>query len=436
MKILNSEENQLKKNGEKSKKNSIVFYVSIAALTLLIVVSACMPYILSRMGEAGIFTRSESSGEYPRNGDGVDKYGRPDSSDEMRGVWVPYLSLDNVNKAKIDGIVSRAKQNGMNTIYFHVRPFGDALYKSEYYPWSHLATGTQGEAPSDGFDPLAYAVEAAHREGLELHAWLNPLRIMLNSGVYPPSLSEDNPYNVWRGDDNAENDDWVIDYGKGKYYNPAIPEVRELIVNGVKEIVENYNVDGIHWDDYFYPASDESFDDSEAYAEYKSNGGKLSLVDWRTQNINTLVKSVYSAVKASDSEVEFGVSPAGNIENCLAVGADVKTWGSQEGYVDYLCPQIYWTNDNKIAPFKQMCGKWRDVVTSDKVKLYIGLALYKAGSDDDKGKWQTSDDIIMNQVLFTRGSEINADGFALYSYAYLENEQTEEEVKNLRSVLN
>lgn len=426
----------MKKNGEKTKKNSVIFYVSIAALMLIITVSACMPYIISRMNDAGIFTQSKSNGEYPRNGDGVDKYGSPASSDEMRGVWVAYLSLDNVNKAKIDSIVSSAKQNGLNTIYFHVRPFGDALYKSEYYPWSHLVTGTQGEAPSDGFDPLAYAVEAAHREGLELHAWLNPLRIMLNSGVYPPSLSEDNPYNVWRNDNNEENDDWVIDYSKGKYYNPAIPEVRELIVNGVKEIVENYNVDGIHWDDYFYPASDESFDDSETYAEYTSGGGKLSLIDWRTQNISMLVKSVYSAVKAADSEAEFGISPAGNIENCLAAGADVKTWGSQEGYVDYLCPQIYWTSDNKIAPFEEMCRKWRNVVTSDRVKLYIGLALYKAGSDDDNGKWQTSDDIIMNQVLFTRSDEINAGGFALYSYAYLDTEQTAEEMKNLRSILN
>jgi uncharacterized lipoprotein YddW (UPF0748 family) len=426
------EEYLLKKNGKNSKKKTVVFYVVIAALTVLIAVGASMPYILSRMDGDGLLTHRE----YPKNGDGIDLYGRPQStSDEVRGVWVAYLSLDNVNKVKIDNIISNAKKNGMNTIYFHVRPFGDALYKSEYYPWSHLVTGTQGQAPSDGFDPLAYAVEAAHREGLELHAWLNPLRIMLDSGVYPPSLSDDNPYNVWRNDDDADNDDWVIDYGKGKYYNPAIPEVRDMIVNGVEEIVEKYNVDGIHWDDYFYPASDESFDDSEAYSEYTSGGGKLSLLEWRTQNISTLVKSVYSAVKSIDSSVEFGISPSGNIDNCLRAGADVKTWGSQEGYVDYLCPQIYWTNDNKIAPFEEMCSKWRETVTSDKVKLYVGLALYKAGSDDDNGKWKTSNKIIMNQVLFTRSEKIHADGFALYSYPYLDNEQTAEEMENLRSVL-
>ena len=389
----------MKGNQAKKKKKSALFYAVTALLTVVIAVGASLPYLLHR-GE-GVPIRSRREGQYPPNGDGVDQYGRPAvSSDALRGVWIAYLSLDGVNKSKIDSMVSTAKSNGMNTIYFHVRPFGDALYDSDYYPWSHLVTGTQGQAPSDGFDPLAYAVEAAHREGLQLHAWLNPLRIMLNSGSYPPALSDDNPYVVWRGDDNPDNDDWVIDYKKGKYYNPAIPEVRERIVSGVREIVEKYNVDGVHWDDYFYPASDAS-----------------------------------SAVKKADDTCVFGISPAGNIDNCLSAGADVKTWGSAEGYVDYLVPQIYWTSDNKIAPFEPMCRKWRALVSSDKVKLYIGLALYKAGSDSDGGKWQAADDIIMNQVLFTRGSEIHADGFALYSYAYLDSEQTAEEMKNLRSVL-
>lgn len=413
-------------------KKSVRFYVITALLTLAVMAGASIPYIISRGGLGG----GRNDNQSHRNGSGVDQYGRPSDYDEMRGVWVAYLSLEDVNEEKIDSIVASAKANGMNTIYFHVRPFGDALYNSKYYPWSHLVTGTQGQAPAQGFDPLAYAVEAAHREGLQLHAWLNPLRIMLDSGKNPPALSADNPYTVWRSDSNTENDDWVIDYKSGKYYNPAIPEVRELIVNGVKEIVENYNVDGIHWDDYFYPASDSSFDDSKAYADYTSAGGKLSLIDWRTQNISTLVKSVYSAVKQTDSECEFGISPAGNVENCLNAGADVVTWASSEGYVDYLAPQIYWTNDNTIAPFEPMCRKWRGLVTSDKVRLYIGLALYKAGGDYDNGKWQSSDDIMKNQVLFIRSDEINAGGFALYSYAYLDCEQTEKEMENLRSILN
>ena len=417
-----------------SKIKNIAFYVTIAVLTVGIMVCASLPYIMSRRGES--VTPGENTVEYPRNGDGVDQFGRPSAEGkELRGVWVAYPTLKGVNKEMIDGIVAKSKENGMNTIFFHVRPFGDALYQSDYYPWSHLASGTQGEAPADGFDPLAYAVEAAHREGLALHAWLNPLRIMLANGVYPPSLSADNPYNVWRNDDDLGNDNWVIDFEKGKFYNPAVPEVRELIVNGTREIVERYNVDGIHWDDYFYPAYDESFDDSSSYDLYREQGGKLSLTDWRTDNINQLVRSVYSTVKSADSDCLFGISPAGNVENCLRMGAEVTKWGSEQGFVDYLIPQIYWSSDNTICPFEPTCRRWDGLVTSPAVRLYIGLALYKAGSDSDGGKWKKADDIIMNQVLYTRGDEINASGFVLYSYAYFDSEQTTEEMKNLRSVL-
>ena len=420
----------MKKKKSGSGLRSAMFYIVIASLTAGIAIFGSVPYILSRIG-------AKSAGnDSPDSGKNTHVYVSQIQEDgEMRGVWVAYLSLDNVDKQKIDEIVAKAKENKLNTIFLHVRPFGDALYKSEYYPWSHLVTGTQGKEPEDGFDPLAYAVEAAHREGIALHAWLNPLRIMLNSGSLPPSLSEDNPYNVWRNDGTPDNDDWVIDYKSGKYYNPAIPEVRQLIVNGTKEIVEKYDVDGVHWDDYFYPADDEAFDDSKAYSSYLEGGGTMSLGDWRRQNINLLVKAVYTAVKEADSDCLFGISPAGNIENCLNAGADVKTWGSSQGYVDYLLPQVYWTNDNTIAPFEPVCLKWNELVTNPDVRLYIGLALYKAGSDDDRGKWKKADDIIMNQVLFTRGGKIRANGFSLYSYAYLDREQTAEEMKNLLSVL-
>ena len=165
-----------------SKPNSALFYVVIVLLMAGIVAMASAPYIIRKMGESSV-----PSVVYTKKSD---QYGRPSDFEEMRGVWVAYLSLGGVNESAIDSIVSSAKANGMNTIFLHVRPFGDALYQSKYYPWSHLISGTQGVAPEGDFDPLAYAVEAAHREGLALHAWLNPLRIMLPSGVYPPSLSD------------------------------------------------------------------------------------------------------------------------------------------------------------------------------------------------------------------------------------------------------
>lgn len=354
-------------------------------------------------------------------------------SGEMKAVWIPYMSLGSISREKIDGIVAKCKKYGYNTIIFHVRPFGDAMYDSSYFPWSHLVSGKQG-INDKGFDPLEYAVEKAHENGLELHAWINPLRIQNNTGKLPSSLAATNPYNVWRSDTDTTNDHYVVDYQEGKYYNPGEETVRKLIVNGIAEIVRNYDVDGIHWDDYFYPASDDSFDDSVSYNAYIASGGKMSLLEWRQDNINKLVKATYAAVKSEDPNCVFGISPAGNIGNCLNAGADVYEWGSESGYVDYLCPQVYWTFDNTVCPYAKTCEKWRALTSSDSVKLYIGLALYKAGGSSDGGKWLKADDILAQQVNYARGSTVDADGFMVYSYEYLEKSQTESEMKNLMKI--
>ena len=354
------------------------------------------------------------------------------AKEDMRAIWVPYMTLNKPTKEKLDSIVDTAEKYGCNAIMLHVRPFCDALYDSDLFPTSHLLTGTQGDKMT--LDVLGYVIEKAHAKDIEVHAWLNPLRIQLRNST-PKTLAENNPYNVWRNDSNAENDNWVVDYSKGKYFNPAYPEVREYIVNGIREIVRKYDVDGIHWDDYFYPASDESFDDSAAYNKYTSEGGKKSLKDWRKENINKLVKDSYSAVKTLKSNVVFGISPGGNMGNCRNAGADIDTWCSENGYVDYICPQIYWSFDHSTAPFDKICRNWRKLVTNKNIKFYVGLALYKAGSDDDKGTWQGSNDILAREVRFAGSDEIHADGFMIYSYDYLKKDQTKEEVKNLMTAL-
>ena len=355
--------------------------------------------------------------------------------DEMRAVWIPYMSLPNVTPEIIDHMVASCKAMGANAIVFHVRPFGDAVYDSLYFPASHLLNGVQGRDNADGFDPLAYIIDKAHENGMQLHAWVNPLRIQLAGGNVPSELSADNPYNVWRGDDNPANDDWVVDYKDGKFYNPAVEEVRTLIVNGMAELAANYNVDGVHWDDYFYPANDESFDDSARYLSYKAGGGNMSLREWRTNNINTLVRDVYNKVKATNSNCVFGISPAGNIENCLLMGADVYEWCSVSGYIDYICPQIYWTFDSTAAPFAQRAQEWKAMVKCENIKFYVGLALYKAGSDADGSKWLRSDRIIADQIEYIRGREVNADGFMIYSYEYITGQQTAAEMENVRNLL-
>lgn len=359
-----------------------------------------------------------------------------DTDEEMRGVWIPYISQNDIDSAAIDEMVAECRVMGANAIFFHVRPFGDALYESDYFPWSHLISGSQGTAPSGSFDPLSYMIRTAHSYGIEVHAWINPLRIQLTGGSVPTAVSADNPYTVWRTDDDPSNDDRVIDYNGGKFYNPAYPEVRQLLIDGMVELVKYYDVDGIHWDDYFYPAADESFDDSIAYTAYTEAGGTMTLTEWRTENINTLVRDSYAAVKAADRGCRFGISPQGNFGNCLRIGADVYKWCSTPGYIDYICPQIYWTFSSTAAPFDVRCAEWRSIVTCEDIDLYIGLALYKAAGTADGGKWQVSDTDIADQITYLRGNDVSAEGFILYSYQYLSEKGWEGEVAAVRELLN
>lgn len=357
---------------------------------------------------------------------------------EMRAVWVPYMSLAMSGEAdqsqaafqkKFDSIVANAKAKGMNTLIVHVRPFGDALYESAYFPWSHIMTGVQGVHP--GYDPLAYMVKAAHKEGMQLHAWLNPLRIRTNKT--PEALAQSNPHNRWQLEGLSGR---TVTLDTGVYYNPAYPEVTQLIVDGVKEIVRNYQVDGIHFDDYFYPTESSIFDTGSygAYvAEAKKKGDAMDLLEWRRSNINKLVSSVYSAIKQENPDIVFGISPQGNVQNDLRMGADVVAWSSTAGYVDYICPQLYVNFDNPILPFDQGARQWRDMVTANGVKLYYGLAVYKAGSDVDDGTWKKSSDILKKQIEL--GRSIGGQGFMFYAYDHLNAEQSREEVQNAMKVL-
>lgn len=360
--------------------------------------------------------------------------------DEMRGIWIPFMSLDmkgtdyseSAFKSKFDNIVEQSKAYGLNTLVVHVRPYGDSLYPSEIFPWSHLLTGTQGNNP--GFDPLAYMVEKTHAEGLEFHAWVNPLRIQ--SKETPSILAENNPYNQWRNDNDTSNDDYVVDFDNGKYYNPAYPQVQAKIISGIREIVKNYEVDAVQFDDYFYPTQDPSFD-KVAYDKYcsKINNGAvaLSLQEWRTNNINTLISGVYSAIKNENNKVKFGISPQCNIQNDINMCADVYTWGSVSGYVDYLCPQVYVSFTHPTLTFDKSAKQWKDLVSNENVKLYYGLAVYKAGSDVDSGTWQGSSDILKQQIEY--GRSLDSDGFMLYSWDYMNTEQTKEEVNNVVKIL-
>ena len=359
--------------------------------------------------------------------------------EELRAVWVPFMTLD-MSKAddqsegafreKFSTIIKGALDYSMNALIVHVHPFGDALYASEYYPWSHILTGTQGKDP--GYDPLEIMVEMAHEAGLEIHAWMNPLRIQASST--PSALSQDNPAVLWKED--PEKSKWIVQTEDGIFYNPAYEGVRQYIAEGAAEIASKYAVDGIHFDDYFYPTEDEKFD-AEEYAAYKkevsSSGSPLSLQEWRCANINALVSLVYQKIKEANPAVIFGIAPQGNIQNDLNMGANVEVWCKAKGYVDYICPQLYVNFENKALPFETAAEEWEKMVTCEDVKLCLGLAVYKAGSDEDDGTWKNSSDILARQVSL--GREMKCSGFMFYSWEYLSSEQTQEEVQNVMKIL-
>ena len=353
---------------------------------------------------------------------------------EMRAVWVSYLTLGTIGQtaktepvfiSKFTEVVQNAKAKGMNTLVVQVRAFGDALYPSQYYPWSHLTGNTQGVNP--GYDPLKDMVEITHKAGLKFHAWVNPLRIQLNNT--PSILAQNNPWNVFHRD--PARSQWAVSYKNGKYLDPGWEGVRKYIADSVAEIVKNYPVDGVQFDDYFYPDEGDAFDKAsyQAYCAGKKQGEALPLADWRCANINDLISRTYRAVKENRPAAVFGVAPQGNLSNDRKLGADVSAWCQAQGYVDYICPQLYYNYDNPVLPFEKAVQTWKKLVTEKNIKLYFGLGLYKTDTDVDSGSWQNSVDIIARQVQTGRAQK--CDGFMLFSYEDLLAPNRQQEVQNV-----
>ena len=355
----------------------------------------------------------------------------PEEEGALVGVWVPYFSLDTAEHTQaafeenFQTIAQTAQEKGANALFVHVRSFSDALYPSQYYPWSHILTGTQDQDP--GFDPLEFMIETTHSLGMEFHAWLNPLRV--KTAETPAALAENNPY-VQLGEEYPQ---YFMEYGGGVYLNPAYPAMRTLIADGAAEIAGNYDVDGIHFDDYFYPAEDPALDSAayEAYAQ--SVEEPLPLLEWRAANINAMVSQVYESIKAVKPGVVFGISPQGNMQNDEAMGADVATWAAVPGYVDYLAPQLYYSFENEALPYQQALEEWAALPRHQGLELYAGLALYKAGTDADGGTWLLRDNIIALQAEAALNG--GYQGVILYSSEYLEAEQAAKEVENAAALL-
>lgn len=359
----------------------------------------------------------------------------PESDEEMRGVWVSYMELSMENESsktqkafedKFTEIAQKCRESGFNTLIVQVRPFCDALYKSSYFPWSHILTGTQGE--NSQYDALQIMCDICKENNLKIHAWINPYRV--SSNETPKKLSGNNPY--------IKNSEIGIKTDNGIFLDPSNETAQQLISDGVKEIAENYDVDGIQFDDYFYPTEDESFDKKqyEAYIEKYGKENSMSLDNWRMQNVNTLICKVYRTIKSVDSSVEFGISPQGNIGNNDGLYADVKSWCTCKGFADYICPQIYFSLENPALTFEDCLNSWTSLDFDENVKLYVGLGGYKAGNGKyDKETWLLSDSILADEYDILRNNK-SVGGFMLYSYNSLEDDTAKKEINNLINALN
>lgn len=338
----------------------------------------------------------------------------PVQPETIRGVWLFYREISMADEnggtaesytKKIGAIFDKCTEYGINTVFFHVRPFADSFYNSALFPWSEYITGQQGV--SVAYDPLEIAINLAHKRGISLHAWINPFRISFFKDAN--KLSDNNPAKKLL---NAKSDR-VCTLSNGIYFNPADTENHKLIIDGVREIVKNYNVDGVHIDDYFYPDTAKSIDKNQ-YNAYVKSGGELSLQAWRIQCINSFVSSLYSSVKAVNRNVIVSISPAGNINNNLTqLYADVERWGSVNGYCDWLIPQIYFGFEHSTLPYEKAMKQWEKCTTCKSVKLIAGLGAYKAVSKDTD-EWG-SDDIICRQWQCAEKAGYN--GYVLFSYS-------------------
>ena len=358
------------------------------------------------------------------------------SSNNFRGLWVAsVLNIDYPSKPSTDSevlkneaikVLDNAKNMGINAVFLQVRPTSDALYKSNIFPWSKYLTATQGSMPNNDFDPLEFWVAEAHKRNIQLHAWINPYRITKNTAADKPfdfeSLAPSNPAIL--------HSDWVVQHSDGNlYYDPGIPEVRKLIIDGVDEIVKNYSVDGIVFDDYFYPGKD--FNDKLTYEKYGTSYSNVN--DWRRENVNLLIKDVAKSIKSGNSNVRFGISPFGIWANrsVNALGSDTNGLQSyydhyadsrkwvKEGLIDYISPQLYWNIGSSAADYSKLLSWWQNTVHGTGVDLYISQAAYRYGSNNTDSAWYGVAELERQLKLNNNTPDIS--GSVFYNYSSLAN---------------
>ncbi len=334
----------------------------------------------------------------------------------IQGVWLSFSEINEMLnsdfKNKFDVCVKDCEEFGITDIFVHTTAFADSLFDSQYFP-------KKEQTKQYTYDVLKYMINKCHKSGIRFHAWINPYRVSATLAEIQ-NLPEGNPAKIWLSDQDAQNDLNVCVYN-GIYLNPASQEVRGHIINSIREILLNYQVDGIHFDDYFYPTADASFD-SASYEEYASKTAvPLSIEEWRRANVNALISGCYTAIKFIDKDITFSISPAASIsKNYNEYFADVTAW-IKSGCVDIVIPQLYFGfnyPDSQYC-FENLINEWKQEASQGEVKLCIGLAAYKIGiqTEPDCVEWQ-DEQVLARQVEFcNKDAEIG--GYCFFSYSHL-----------------
>ena len=368
--------------------------------------------------------------------------------EDMKAIWLSQFDLfsvytDGNNQRKEDDykrlitfVLENVYNMGFNTIIVQVRPYADSFFPSDIFPPSRYVTADYSN--NFEYDPIKVLIEEAKKYNLSVHAWLNPLRCMKTDEIE----LIDSKYAIKQWYLNNEyNGKYLVKVNDRFYLNPAYSETRKLICDGVREMIKNYSFDGIHMDDYFYPTTDAFFDFS-AYKEYNENENTITLKQFRYNNLNLLVSSIYSTVKEYNPDILFGISPDANIETTTEKSyADVYTWCEKEGYIDYICPQVYYGFEHQTHPFDKIADKWSNIIKTDKVKLVIGLTLGKAYTKIDqwagsgKDEWKNNTDILKKSLLYTKEIK-NCIGVSFFSYQYFYDAKTNTTVSETLSEVN
>ena len=327
--------------------------------------------------------------------------------EELKGVFISYIELskylkDNNIKENINQMINNVDKMNLNTIVLQVRSQADAIYDSNIYPFSFYIS----EEENISIDILEYFIEEAHKKDIKVIAWINPYRVRTNDNI--ETISPNNPAYKYLNTD-------YLYINNGIYFNPSKQEVEDLIVEGVKEVL-NYKIDGLLFDDYFYPNNEIDIND---YEEYLKNNDFIEKDEYNLNVVNKLIKRVH--IECQNKNIPFGISPDGNIENNYNKNyADVKKWLASDEYIDFIMPQVYYGFYNSTKGYINVVKEWENLIKNKKIKYYIALAFYKVGKVDNYAKegrdeWIYNDNVIMKEIIISRNLK-KYDGFVLFRY--------------------